>query len=326
MEAMRRSLGRGLTQLFTQEPPIREKAKKKPSGAERKLADAQVQKPLKTKEAPEPPAAPVSAKDRDQEAVSSVAIANIHPNSRQPRARFDDESLKELAASILEVGILQPLIVRPHQGGFELIAGERRLRAAKLAGLANVPVIVRKEGGQKSLEIALIENVQREDITPLEAAKAFQRLIDEFSLTQEQVAVKVGKSRPAVANTVRLLRLPQRVQEGLESGAISEAHARALLGVSDPALQLALYERVVAKGMSVRDLEEAVRPGAPTKASGPKARRGDNPHWTALSSSLSERFGSPVKLQGSTSRGKLVIEFFSEDDLDRIVESLGIRL
>src|SRR5580704_9085673 len=162
--------------------------------------------------------------------TNELPVADIVPNSRQPRTVFNDEALEELAASIREYGILQPLIVRPlAEGKHELIAGERRLRAAKLAGLTSVPVIVRSAGNQSSLELALIENLQREDINALESAKAYRRLIDEFGMTQEQVADRVGKSRVSVANTVRLLRLPKRIMEGLEAGFISEGHARALL-------------------------------------------------------------------------------------------------
>lgn len=320
---MRRSLGRGLSQLLSQSPPAPKRATQKPSP--RPSSDKPKPKPQPKPAAKAKAAAPVRTPDSE---VRQVPTAAIRPNSRQPRTRFGEEDLAELAASIKEVGILQPLIVRPAGGGqFELIAGERRLRAAQLAGLASVPAIERLASNQSSLEIALIENLQREDISPLEAAKAYQQLMDEFGLTQEQVARKVGKSRPAVANSVRLLRLSSRIQQGLDSGQITEGHARALMAVENPALQLALFEKVVAKGLSVRETEEATRDGS-QRAGARKPARNQSyiPEWESIRTSLSERFGAPVQLQRSGNKGKLVIEFFSDDDLDRILESLGIRL
>ncbi len=289
---MRRSLGRGLTQILASAP------------------------------APEAKKAPASQ-------PAEVPIGSVSRGSEQPRERFDEATLRELAASMRDVGMLQPLIVRPIGGGkYELIAGERRLRAAKLAGLKRVPIVVRSAGAQHALELALIENLQREDITPLECARAYRRLMDEFGLTQERVADRVGKSRPAVANTVRLLRLPERIQQGLEAGSITEGHARALLALDSPAVQLALYERILAKGLTVRDVEAEAQPGGPKKASGPKARRREalDPAWAEIASRLSERFGSPVRLRGTPKRGRLVIEFFSDSELERILEALGIRL
>lgn len=256
-----------------------------------------------------------------------VEIEAIEPNPRQPRRHFDEAGLSELAQSIAEVGVLQPLVVRKlGPGRYELIAGERRLRAAKMAGLRRVPVVVRTADHQATLELALIENLQREDIGPLECARAYKRLMEEFDLSQDKVAERVGKSRSAVANTLRLLRLPSRVQEGLEKGLITEGHARALLAVENEGVQLALYERILAKGLSVRDTEQATRKAGPKKASGPRSRGEPDPHWSAVREAISELLGSPVKVERSGQGGKLVIPFYSEDDLDRILSALGVEL
>jgi len=255
-------------------------------------------------------------------------IASIVPNQRQPRTHFDEDALEELASSIREVGILQPLVVKPiADGRFELIAGERRLRAAGIAGLKRVPITIRSAGAQSSLELALIENIQREDISALECARAYRKLMDEFGLTQEQVADKVGKSRPAVANAVRLLRLPARILEGLEKGEITEGHAKALLSVDNEALQLAIFDQILKRGMTVREVEQAAKARAGAKrAKKPGVVDPSDPNWVALQQSASEFLGTPVKLEGSEKGGRIYIDFFSEEDLLRIMDLLGIRL
>ncbi|HVL37924.1 MAG TPA: ParB/RepB/Spo0J family partition protein [Fimbriimonadaceae bacterium] len=258
---------------------------------------------------------------------AEVPLDSIVPNQRQPRTHFAEDALQELAASIREVGVLQPLVVKPvSEGRFELIAGERRLRAARLAGLRTVPVIVRPAGAQSSLEMALIENIQREDISPLECAHAYRRLIDEFHLTQEQVAEKVGKSRAGIANTLRLLRLPPRVLEGLASDAISEGHAKALLSLDSPAQQLAVYDQILQRGLTVRDVEKVAGP-----KSGPKSRRARtqesrDPNLGALEQALSERLGTPVKIRPEGETGRVEISYYSEADLQRLLDILGIQL
>jgi ParB family chromosome partitioning protein len=256
---------------------------------------------------------------------AEAPIDAIVPNTRQPRTVFADEPLQELAASIRECGILQPLLVRPiGEGRYELIAGERRLRAAKIAGLESVPILIRPAGGQSSLELALIENVQREDINAMECARAYRRLIDEFDLTQEQVADRVGKSRSGITNTIRLLRLPKQIQDGLESGQITEGHARALLALDTTTQQLAVYDRILSKGLTVRDVESAARPTdkkpAPRKVVQRKTNR--NPNFAAIEQRLSEHFGSPVSIGG----GEVSIAYYSEEDLERILEVLGVSL
>lgn len=259
---------------------------------------------------------------------NELPIGDIVPNSRQPRTVFDDTALQELAASIHEYGILQPLVVRPiAEGKHELIAGERRLRAAKIAGLKTVPVLVRSAGNQTSLELALIENLQREDINALESARAYRKLIDEFGLTQEQVADRVGKSRTVIANTVRLLRLPKRITDGLESGQITEGHARTLLSFESEAHQLAVFDRILDQGLTVRDVEKIAKPktnGAPKKS---KPAGKSDPNYEALEDALRTYLGSPVKiLHGDKQGGKLTIDFYNEEDLDRIFETIGFRL
>ena len=260
--------------------------------------------------------------------TNELPVGDIVPNSRQPRTAFNDETLQELAASIREYGILQPLIVRPvAEGKHELIAGERRLRAAKIAGLKTVPVLVRSAGNQSSLELALIENIQREDINALESGRAYRKLIDEFGLTQEQVAERVGKSRTVIANTVRLLRLAKRITDGLEGGLISEGHARALLGFESEAQQLAVYDQILQRGMTVRDVENVSKPkspGGPVKK--PKETPSSEPNDHALQEALSTYLGSPVKIYRGDPTGRLIVEFYSDDDLDRILETIGFRL
>ena len=260
--------------------------------------------------------------------TNEVALDQIVPNSRQPRTHFDEAALQELATSIQEYGILQPLVVRPiSEGRYELIAGERRLRASKIAGLKNVPVLVRSAGNQTSLEIALIENLQREDINALESARAYRKLMDEFGLTQEEVADRVGKSRTVIANTVRLLRLPTRITQGIESGMISEGHARALLAFESEAHQLAVYDKILERSMTVRDVEnltkaQKAKNQTPKSKKAPRARL----HDAAIEEGLSTHFGAPVKIVHGDNGGKLTIDFYSEDDLDRILETIGFRL
>jgi ParB family transcriptional regulator, chromosome partitioning protein len=261
-------------------------------------------------------------------APAEAPVDAIVPNARQPRTHFDEEALRELANSIREFGILQPLIVRPiAEGRYELIAGERRLRAARLAGLKAVPIVVRSAGAQDSLELALIENVQREDINALECARAYRRLMDEFGLTQEAVAERVGKSRVAVANTVRLLKLPEEVQKGLEEGLISEGHARALLGLEGQARQLAVYALILERGLSVREVERIAkgREAAPATEPAPKPTPAD-PNLQALQDALSTYLAAPARIQRSGRGGKLTIDFYSDEDLERILEVLGISL
>lgn len=263
--------------------------------------------------------------EQNEGTPNEIAVDAIRPNSSQPRTSFDDDSLQELAASIKEVGILQPLIVRPlREGLYELIAGERRWRAAQIAGLETVPVIIRSAGRQDSLEWALIENIQREDIAPLECARAYRRLVDEFGLTQEEVADKVGKSRSGIANTMRLLRLPEKVLDALALGKISEGHARAILGAGSEAAQLALFDKILKEGLNVRSVEVGARQTM-AKPRATKAIQRD-PEMAAVEEALSEKFGTTVKLKLNGKAGEVIVPFYSEEDLARLLEVWGVRL
>ncbi len=269
--------------------------------------------------------------DNDSPSSTEVSVNSISPNPNQPRKSFDPEAIQQLADSMKSHGILQPLIVRQLENGrFELIAGERRLRAAKLAGLTEVPILIRSAGELQSLELAIVENVQREDISPLDAARAYRKLSDEFRLTQDQIAAKVGKSRVAIANTLRLLKLSPKILEGLESGLISEGHARALLQIEDEALQLAIFQKIVANGLSVRDVEKAAQLASAIKKSKPKKPKTNGTsavpnEWRYLQDGMSTYFSSPVKFEPAQVGGRIVIEFYSDDDLSRILDILGIH-
>jgi ParB family chromosome partitioning protein len=270
--------------------------------------------------------------EQSEAAPTSVSVGSIRPNKRQPRKSFDEEALQELADSIKEYGVIQPIVVRPvGDDKYELIAGERRLRAAKAAGLAEVPVSVRSASAQTSLEIALIENVQREDISPMECAYAYKRLQQEFSLKQEDVAKKVSKSRVAISNTLRLLQLPEEVQDALHEGVVSEGHARALLMVSGPQRQITLFDKIIGDGLTVRQAEQAARgmesakPGGSSGKSKQKKKKAD-PNLQALEQGLSEHLGSPVTIKKSGKGGELVVEFFNDEDLQRILELIRFQL
>ncbi|MCF8050217.1 MAG: ParB/RepB/Spo0J family partition protein [Desulfobacterales bacterium] len=253
----------------------------------------------------------------------SCEIDRIRPNRYQPRRQFSETDLDELRRSIAEQGVLQPLLVRPDGGGYELIAGERRLRAAKMAGLTAVPVVVKTISDSEMLAVSIIENIQRADLNPLEEADAYHRLMTEFSLTQEQVADRVGKGRPTVANFLRLRSLPEPIQASILSGELSMGHARALLSAESGARQLAAWRRVIKDGLSVRETEALVRRlknEAPPKK---PVRTPEDPYFSDLAERLSRRFGTRVKIQRRGKKGKLEIEFYSDDDLDRLLVLLG---
>jgi ParB family transcriptional regulator, chromosome partitioning protein len=254
-----------------------------------------------------------------QNAVRFVSIDDVAVNPRQPRTRFDDHELDELARSIAESGVLQPILVRRAEGGrYELIAGERRLRACRQAGLREVPALVRETTDQESLMLAIVENVQRADLDPLEEAHAYQSLIDEFGLTQEEVARRVGKSRPAVTNSLRLLQLPTDAQEEIAAGRLSAGHARALLSVPSEDARRNLASEIVHRGLSVRDAERAARRGSPA----PTPRR--DPDLVRMEADLARALGTKVRIQtGRGGNGHVEIDFFSDDDLARLVERLS---
>ncbi len=257
------------------------------------------------------------------QADSFAPISMIIPNPQQPRESISEESLVELSASIREHGILQPLVVSrdPVTGMYTLIAGERRLRAAKLAGLEKVPVIIRTVSEQQRLTQALIENIQRADLSPLETARGFRRLIDEFNLTHEALADQVGKSRVTVTNTLRLLNLPQEVQETLAAARISEGHARALLGLPTPQAQISALHTIVAQQLNVRQAEELVRKMSGIKPpSLPMVDR--DPNIQELEERLSEKLGTRVSLHHRKKGGTLTIHYYSDEELNSLIEKL----
>jgi len=250
----------------------------------------------------------------------TLAIDRIAPNPWQPRVRFDDAKLQEMAQSIREHGIIEPLVVRARENGFELIAGERRLRAARLAGLETVPVVVREMDDREVVEVTLIENLQREDLSALEEAAAFVRLMEEFGATQEEVAKRVGRSRPAIANTVRLLSLPEAVREELRQERISAGHARALLALESSAEQTALARETIRLALSVRQLEAKIR--ARLKPSEARKTASGDLHVADVEKQLMRSLGTRVRLIGRGPRGRIVIEFSSPQERERLLDRL----
>jgi ParB family chromosome partitioning protein len=277
---------------------------------------------------------PAESPGQHGSALREVPINSIRPNARQPRTYFDEEAMAALAASIRELGVLQPVLVKEIPGepnSYELIAGERRWRAARRAGLQTIPVLAQAHADDaQSLEQALVENLHREDLNPLEEAAAYQQLIDDFSFTHEQVAKRVGKSRAAITNTLRLLQLPAGVQRALADATISAGHARALLGTPDRALQEELAARVVSEGLSVRAVEDEVR-RAQERVSGittsitqrprPK-RRLPEPGILELEELLARFLNTRVKVELKNKRGRLVVEFATLEDLERIYRTM----
>jgi len=262
------------------------------------------------------------ASDQDAGGVRLVPVDAIQPNPQQPRSQFDPSALEELAASIREHGILQPLIVTDsgdQPGQYWLIAGERRWRAAQIAQLPEVPVIVREASPQQLLEWALVENVQRADLNPLEEAAAYQMLIESFSLTQEEIGRRVGRSRSAVANTVRLLQLPADVQSTVIDGSITAGHARALLALPDADAMSAALERILARGLSVRQTEELVKRLLTAPEPAAEAEPEPDPHLQFLEGRFRSALGTRVTLNRSPNgSGRLIVHFYSDDDLDNL--------
>lgn len=250
-------------------------------------------------------------------------IDMIRPNRYQPRRQFPAEEMEALAESIRNQGIIQPLLVRMDDVGYELVAGERRLRAASLAGLDRVPVVVKDISDAKMLEISIVENIQRENLNPMEEADAYHRLIDEFNLTQDQAAERVGKSRSAVANFLRLRQLPDPIKTSIMEGALSMGHARALLGADTPAKQQSAWREVIARKLSVRETEALVKRINTEKKPVPSPTlTPEQIHFKDVSEDLSRFFGTHVRIQRKGKQGRVEIDFFSDEDLDRLLELL----
>jgi ParB family chromosome partitioning protein len=300
----RRGLGRGLGELFQRTEP---QPTSVPGNGPSEPA----------------PMAPVP----DGSYFADLPLDSISPNPRQPRTAFDEEAMNELVESIREVGMLQPIVVRPMGGArFELVMGERRWRAAQQADLETIPAIVRETADHELLRDALLENLHRADLNPLEEAAAYQQMLEDFGCTQEELASRIKRSRPQISNTIRLLRLPPIVQRRIAAGVISAGHARALLAVEDPASQERLAERVVAEGLSVRAVEELVTVGEPAD----RPRRQRHPKMVApkvkdLADRLSDHFDTRVRVELGRTKGKIVIEFATIDDLERIVALIELQ-
>lgn len=250
--------------------------------------------------------------------IVQIALDRVRPNRFQPRQHFAEAELEELAQSIRQQGLLQPVVVRPVDGGYELVAGERRFRAAQRAGLAEIPAVVREVDDRAALELALVENLQRTDLDPIEEARAYERLRTEFGLTQEEIAARVGKHRSTIANTVRLLRLPEEIQREIAAGRLTAGHARALLAVDSPEEQRRLAREFLQQGVSVRDAE---------RRSQPARRRTLEPDWRAVEDRLRRLLDTKVRLvPRRNGSGKLEIEYYSIDQLNRLLARLGLPM
>ncbi|MFY9889524.1 MAG: ParB/RepB/Spo0J family partition protein [Streptosporangiaceae bacterium] len=314
MPQPKRGLGRGLGALIPTGPPGPAPASGSEASAEGAI-----------------PGAPAMVRGGDGAAfpgayLQEVPVGAIAPNPRQPRQVFDEDALAELAASIEVVGLLQPVVVRrAGPGSYELIMGERRWRACQVAGMDVIPAIVRETSDDDMLREALIENLHREQLNPLEEAAAYQQLLDDFAATHEELARRVGRSRPHISNTIRLLNLPPAVQKRVAAGVLSAGHARALLSAGDPVAQEQLAHRIVAEGLSVRATEEViamgVRPAKGPRTPGPRAPVA--PGLKDLADRLSDVFDTRVKVELGQRKGKIVVEFASLDDLERIVRSMS---
>jgi ParB family chromosome partitioning protein len=341
--AKRQSLGRGLGALI---PDVsRETSTTKPksgTGAKpaKKVAGAAPKKSAPAKKPAGKPATKSTATKSTAPAPQATSpapaaiagltfaelpVRSIVPNAQQPRQVFDDEALAELVHSIQEVGLLQPIVVRPAKGGgYELVAGERRLRATKKAGFKTIPALIRETADDQMLRDALLENLHRAALTPLEEAAAYKQLLEDFGGTQDELATRLGRSRPQISNTLRLLNLPPAVQRRVAAGVISAGHARALLGLKDAGAIERLASRIVAEGLSVRTVEEIVSLGQEEKQAKPTTKKSAGkisaPGLKSMGDRLSDRLDTRVTVQLGKSRGKVIIEFATLEDLQRIVE------
>ena len=307
MAVKRNGLGKGLDSLIPNKSDKLTKPETKKNNSEVKVSPAK-----KVKE--DPKASEILLK-----------INQVEPNRDQPRKEFDEDALLELADSIKQFGVLQPLLVQKKKDYYEIIAGERRWRAAKLAGLKEVPVLIKSYTDQEIVEISLIENIQREDLNSIEEAIAYKKLISDFDLTQEQLSKRIGKSRVAITNTMRLLNLSEDVQQYIIEGVISEGHGRALLAITDSKLQCELAQNVIDDKLSVRELEFLIRKlktkSEPSKS---KAKKETNPYYKEVIEKLENYFGTKVNVTNKNNKGKIEIEYYSEEDLQRILEIINL--
>lgn len=259
--------------------------------------------------------------EQDGQVVSMIPLDQILPNRYQPRTTFGETELEELAQSVKEHGVLQPIVVRRKGDGmYELIAGERRFRAAKIAGMTTIPALVRNSNDEKALAVALVENIQRENLNPMEEAKAYSRLLGEFGLTQDLVSRSVGKDRSSIANIVRLLSLPKDVQQFIESGAISLGHAKVLAGLSTAEAQLQLAQKIVSEQLSVRQIEQMI--SGQKKGRGTDSKKEEPRRFRNLEEQFRKRLGTKVQVKAGARGGQLIIHYFSDDELDRITSMI----
>jgi ParB family chromosome partitioning protein len=256
----------------------------------------------------------------------TVSINDVEPNRDQPRKHFDDEALRQLADSILQHGVIQPLLVRPTpNGAYQIVAGERRWRACRMAGIDEVPVIVREMDDSQTMQIALIENLQREGLNAIEEAEGYESLIEDYNMTQEEVSKTVGRSRSAVANSLRLLTLPEKVSSYVKNGSLSAGHARALLSLSDTAQMETLAQKIIRTGMSVREVEKAVKPASPRNSKKKTITMAeDEKFYAEMCAAAKEQFQRRVNIKhNGNNKGSIEIEFFSKEDLCSILEKLA---
>ena len=297
MAVKKRGLGKGLDMLIPNK------------------ADTQKVKQIRTETA--------ASRQPEGERIATLPLQKVEPNRSQPRKKFDSKGLNELADSIREHGVITPILVQKEDGYYQIIAGERRWRAAKIAGLKEIPAIIKNYEGSEKLAISLIENIQREDLDVIEEAQAYRQLIDDYALTQEQVAKRVSKSRTAITNAMRLLNLDERVQAMLAEGAIAMGHARALLAIKSKTAQYALAQKVAAEQMSVREVERAVKQlsGSPGKGSKPRKKKGSDPYLRDLEEKMAQAVGTKVTIsEKARGKGKIEIEYYSMAELDRLFE------
>lgn len=268
----------------------------------------------------------IFAENSSENGGVSLRLTEIEPNRDQPRKDFDEEALSELADSIAMHGILQPILVRPIlSGGYQIVAGERRWRAARMAGLTEVPVLIREMDDSEFMQMALIENLQREDLSPLEEAKGYEKLIQAHGFTQDQAAKTVGKSRPAVANSLRLLSLPEEIQEMLEGGLLTAGHCRALLGFEDQEQMLSCAKRAAVEGLSVRELEKLQKSLGGKKQKEESAQKKKLHYYEEAELALNSYLGRKVKVGGSGKKGLLQIEFYGEEDLKVLLAEMKLE-
>lgn len=251
----------------------------------------------------------------------AIRMADVVPNKDQPRQEFELEALEQLASSIREHGILQPLLLRSMPNGtYQIVAGERRYRAARMAGLLEVPAVVKDLSDRETMELALIENLQREDLNPIEEALGYQSLLDEYNMTQDMVSKSVGKSRPVIANALRLLRLPEEIRKLVQKGELSAGHARALCAIADRNTQLELAEQIVAKQLSVREVEKLV---AKLTQEQKPAKKSRDHYFEELETAMTQQLGRKVQVVGSAKRGKITVEYFGQEDLKALADQLA---